>query len=99
VQERFGIAVDIDALRTLPIHMVVGTADVDRGTDTNSMAWMPGGRDAGETALERLRSLEASLRDHGIVPEFDLVEGKGHLLVDLAPAAKAFFARQLPSRL
>jgi hypothetical protein len=98
VEEKFGIRLDIEALRALPIHMVVGTADVDPGTDANSMAWMPGGRDAGETALERLRSLEASFLDHGIVPEFDLVERKGHLLVDLAPAAKAFFARKLPWR-
>lgn len=97
VKEKFGIEVDIDALRELPIHLVVGSVDIDPGTNERSMAWMPGGQDAGKTPLERLRSLEASLKTHDIVPEFELVHGKAHTLTDMVPAAKAFFARQLNS--
>jgi poly(3-hydroxybutyrate) depolymerase len=96
VQQHFGTEIDVDALRQLPIQLVVGGADTDEGTNTNSLVWMPGGREAGETALERLRSLEASLKANGIIAELAVVPRKGHHLADLAPVAKLFLARHLP---
>ncbi|SEQ10612.1 hypothetical protein SAMN05428969_1996 [Devosia sp. YR412] len=96
VNEVLGMEIDREALARLPIHLVVGDADVDPGTNDQSHVWMPGGRDAGETAMERLRSLEASLRAQGVEVEFSVMPRKGHVLADLVPASKDFFARHLP---
>lgn len=56
----------LERLSKLPILFVVGDADVDEGTNDKSLAWIPGGWDARETAMERLRSFEKSLNANGI---------------------------------
>ncbi|MBT0958921.1 alpha/beta hydrolase [Alphaproteobacteria bacterium KMM 3653] len=95
LEAQFGTSVDLAALRDLPIQLLVGTADVDPGTDQTSLSWMPGGRDAGETAYARLLSLSQSLEAQGISPELCLVPRKGHELLDLVDSAKHFFRRHL----
>ncbi|WP_394199298.1 hypothetical protein [Litoreibacter albidus] len=95
LEARFGTTVNLDALRSLPIQLLVGTADVDPGTDETSLSWVPNGRDAGETAYARLQSLSESLVEQDISPEFCLVPRKGHELLDLVDSAKYFFRRSL----
>ncbi|WP_298257601.1 alpha/beta hydrolase [uncultured Litoreibacter sp.] len=94
-KERFGIEVDVDALAKVAFQLVVGTADVDPGTNETSASWIPGGRIAGETAHERVRSLEASLNDNNIKVQVDLVSRKGHELLDLVLPSKLFFKEAL----
>ncbi|WP_417271553.1 MULTISPECIES: alpha/beta hydrolase [Alphaproteobacteria] len=95
LEKQFGTTVDLPALRDLPIQLLVGTADVDPGTDQTSLSWMQGGRDAGETAYARLQSLSRSLEAKGVSPELCLVRRKGHELLDLVDSAKYFFRRIL----
>lgn len=95
VAERLGVQIDLAALRSLPIQLIVGTADVDPGTDESSKAWMQGGREAGETAYERLLSLRSALKNHGVDAELDLIPRKGHELLDLVDTAKFFFKRHM----
>lgn len=95
VAEQLGVQINLAALRSLPIQLLVGTADVDPGTDESSKAWMQGGRGAGETAYERLVSLRSALKNHGVDAELDLIPRKGHELLDLVDTAKFFFKRHM----
>lgn len=55
LQERFGITFDREALARIPMHMVVGDADLETWEITipeGSTNWMPGANDAGRTRPE-----------------------------------------------
>jgi dienelactone hydrolase len=77
---RFGRAPDIAEIRKVPIQLVVGDLDVE-GWEINNPEdsnWVPGLEKQGRTRIERLRTLQANLAEHGIDTRFDLVEGAGH---------------------
>jgi poly(3-hydroxybutyrate) depolymerase len=73
VAERFGIEIDIAAIRRLPIQMIVGADD----TDTWEIA-EPGIDAGGDTRVERLMSLRDNWESHGIPVRFDLIPGMTH---------------------
>jgi len=81
VEQRFGKAVDMEALRRLRLHLVVGAQDLDEEEihiPQDSPLWMPGANDAGRNRIERLRTLQENLSSHGIDAGLELVPGVEH---------------------
>jgi poly(3-hydroxybutyrate) depolymerase len=97
VAERFGRGIDLEALRRVPVQLVVGEADVETWEINNpgGANWMPGADAAGRTRVERLRALHANLAAHGIDARFDVVPGVGHNGRQVLPAVERFFAEVL----
>jgi pimeloyl-ACP methyl ester carboxylesterase len=96
--ERFGRGVDLAALRTVPVQMVVGAEDTETWEITiapGSRFWMPGANDAGVTRIDRFRALAANFESHGIAVRLDLVPGVAHNGYAVLDPVKAFFAEVL----
>jgi poly(3-hydroxybutyrate) depolymerase len=87
VKERFGIELDLEALRQVPVQMIVGAED----TATWEIA-EPGIDAGGDTRVERLTTLRDNWEKHGIKVRFDLVEGMAHSGSTAIPHAQNFFA-------
>jgi predicted esterase len=101
IEDRFGISLDPESLRQVPVHMVVGNADLETWEITHregSRYWMPGANDAGRTRPERLDSLCRSFEAAGVSVRFDLVPGVAHDGLRCVDHAKAFFADTLAAR-
>lgn len=79
-EEKFGQAIDEDALRRVPIQLVVGSEDVETWEINNpgESNWMDGAEKTGSTRIERLRTLERNYRSHGMNVTFDVVPGVAH---------------------
>jgi dienelactone hydrolase len=93
----FGKAPDIAEIRKVPIQLVVGDLDVE-GWEINNphdSNWVPGLEKQGKTRIERLRTLQKNLDDHGIATRFDLVAGAGHEGVRMIGVVSDFFASVL----
>lgn len=81
LEERFGIRLNVAAIREVAIQMAVGDADVETWEITvppQSPLFMPGVNEAGSTRIERLRTLAASFERQCIDVRFDLVPGVKH---------------------
>ncbi|MEM1110474.1 MAG: alpha/beta hydrolase [Pseudomonadota bacterium] len=94
IEAKFGHAIDVTAMRRVPVQMVVGSADTQTWEITipeGSDWWMPGANDAGETRIERLRSLQQSFESSGIAVQFDLVKGVDHNGWAVLPSVQRFF--------
>ncbi len=90
----FGKRFDLDALRKVPVHMVVGDEDTETWEITipeSSTWWMEGANSAGATRIERLNCLAESFRRHGIPVRFDLVPGVAHDGWAVLEPVKQFF--------
>lgn len=92
--DKFGAAPDLDAMRRVPVQMVVGDRDVETWEinnpgDTN---WMDGAEKTGRTRIERLQTLRADFAAHGIPVRFDLVPGAAHDGMAVLDPVKEFFA-------
>lgn len=101
IEAVFGIALDIEALRTVPVQVIVGEDD----TDTWEIEYVPGQpgyrdgiNDAGRTRIERSRALQANLRAHGVPAELSLVPGAAHDWRPLMAAVRTFCRGVLPVR-
>lgn len=100
LEEEFGIALDIPAMREVPVHMIIGGDDTETWEITiepGNERWMPGAGDAGVTRLDRMASLRASFERHGIAVEQATVPGIGHNGYALLEPVKAFFAKTMAS--
>lgn len=96
--QRFGVAPNVEAMRQVAVHMVVGGADRETWEITHkprASHWMEGANDAGATRPERLEALRRNYEAHGIDVAFELVPGVSHDGARIAPRAEAFFARTL----
>lgn len=101
LQERFGITFDRDALARIPMHMVVGDADLETWEITipeGSTNWMPGANDAGRTRPERLSALRRSFEGAGVSVKFDLVPGISHDRMQVLGHVQNFLADILAGR-
>jgi dienelactone hydrolase len=103
LEETFGIAADINALRDVRVQMIVGgddTATWEITVPETSRLYMPGVNDAGETRIERLTSLKESFIAHGIDVQMEIVPGVGHegWKPALLDRVKEFFRAALASR-
>jgi poly(3-hydroxybutyrate) depolymerase len=99
-EQRFGRAVDVEALRRVPVLMVVGDQDVETWEITNrgEPNWMDGAELTGATRVERLRTLERDFRAHGIDVRFELVPGVAHRGSAVLPPVQEFFAELIKAR-
>lgn len=93
LRERFGVDLDLPALRDVPVQMVVGAED----TETWEIA-EPGVDAGGDTRVERLTSLRDNFTRHGIDVRFDVVPGLAHRGLELQPVVQDFFAGVLAGR-
>lgn len=97
-KERFGRAVDLEALRNVRVLAVVGAADVETWEITHrpgSPHWLEGANDAGSTRIERATTLVASLREHGVDAELCVVPNVSHSVTGIIPAVREFFREHL----
>jgi len=96
-EEKFGQSIDFDALRRVPIQLVVGAEDVETWEIMNrgESNWMDGAELTGTTRIERLRTLERNYRSHGLDITFDVVDGAAHSGRKILPTVERFFTDQL----
>lgn len=101
IEARFGKRFDAAALSKLPVHMVVGDADLETWEITHkpgSAYYMEGANDAGATRPERLEALAASFRAAGVDVTLDQVAGVSHDRMKVLGHVKAFLAKVLSER-
>jgi pimeloyl-ACP methyl ester carboxylesterase len=101
MQELFDIAPDLNALRRVPVQLVVGAADVETWEITHrewGKHWMPGANDAGRTRVERAGALQRSLQAAGVDARLDVLPNIPHDGAKCVPAMEDFFAEQLQAR-
>lgn len=92
--ELFGRAPMIDAMRDVPVQMVVGDEDTETWEITiqpGSRFWMDGANDAGRTRIDRIRTLKRNFEAHGIPVRLDLVPGVAHNGYKVLGPVHAFF--------
>jgi len=80
-QAEFGKSLDLDALRRLPVQMVVGKADLETWEITlrpGDQDYMDGANDAGATRPERLQALRESFERAGVNVRFDVLPNVAH---------------------
>lgn len=80
-EARFGKRIDIDALKQVAVHMIVGKADLETWEITHREGgkfYMPGANDAGKTRPERLESLRRSFEAAGVKAVLDVVDNVPH---------------------
>ena len=100
-ETRFAKPLDLDALRRVPIHMVVGEADLETWEITHREGgkhYMLGANGAGRTRPERLAALKASFEAQGVKVRFDVLPNVAHQGIKAMPAAQDFFAEVLRVR-
>lgn len=97
---RFGVALDLPALRQVKVQMVVG----DEDTETWEIAIPPtspwhlaGVNDEVTPRTRRLRALADSFERAGVPVRFDTVQGVRHNGWQVLPAVQTFFAEVLSS--
>jgi pimeloyl-ACP methyl ester carboxylesterase len=93
MEQRFGVPLDLDAMRKVRVHLAVGSDDTDTWEITHtpgSRHWLEGANDAGATRVERLHTLAANLADNGIDVRLDILDGFRHSRDALVGAAIAF---------
>lgn len=93
LEARFGVTLNVEAIRRVPVHMVIGSEDRETWEITlepDSEWWMDGANDAGANRLERMASLKASFERAGLRVRQDVVEGAAHDLAPLLGSVKLF---------
>jgi poly(3-hydroxybutyrate) depolymerase len=92
-EERFGRPIDVDAVRRVPVHMVVGSEDTDTFEINNpgDSNWMDGCEKTGATRIERLRTLQRNFEANGITVTFDVVDGVAHRGSQVLHTVEKFF--------
>lgn len=101
VKELFGIEVDVEAMRQVPVQMIVGAADLETWEITHREGgehWMPGANDAGRTRPERLDSLRRSFEAAGIAVRFEVVPNLAHDGHRVVRQVQNFLAQVLAAR-
>ena len=97
-EARFGKGVDIDALRQVAVHMIVGKADLETWEITHREGgkfFMPGANSAGATRPERLESLRRSFEAAGVKAVLDVVDNVPHDGLKCVGQVQDFLAAEL----
>jgi len=95
---RFGKPIDLAALQELPVHMIVGKADIETWEITHKEGgkfFMPGANDAGKTRPDRLHTLRKSFEAAGVKVKFDVVDNVPHNGLACVDKVQDFFADTL----
>ncbi|MDE2634994.1 MAG: alpha/beta hydrolase [Chloroflexota bacterium] len=92
----FGRAIDIPALRALPIQLLVGANDdADITIAEDDPGWTPGANQAGATRRERLNSLYRQYQRIGCDANLEVIANCGHEWTPLREATVRFFEASL----
>ena len=97
-EARFGKAVDIEALRQVAVHMIVGKADLETWEITHREGgkfFMPGANSTGATRPERLESLRRSFEAAGVKAVLDVVDNVPHDGLKCVGQVQDFLAAEL----
>lgn len=97
-EQLFGKPLDLEALRRVPVQMVIGGADTETWEITitpKDAWWMPGADLAGANRQDRMRALKASFEAQGIAVRHDVVPGIAHDDRHLLGEVKDFFGHCL----
>lgn len=97
VETVFGRPLQLEAIRRVPLKLVVGAADTNPqevGHAPQTRYWHAKAHEQGATRVDRIMTLQRSLKEAGIDAELELLPGRDHTSA-LAPAmsAAAFFER------
>jgi len=101
LEARFGIAFDGEALKRVPMQVIVGEADLETWEITHKSGgtyWMEGANDAGRTRPERARALAKSFRDAGVSVQLDILPGVSHDRMKVLDKVQDFLAGILAGR-
>jgi hypothetical protein len=101
LQAKLGIALNLAALRTVPVQTLVGGADLETDEITQREGgryWMADANVAGATRPERLEALRQSLTGGGVRMSHEIVAGVGHDPWPIIERAKLFLAEELSRR-
>jgi predicted peptidase len=92
---QFGKPLDVEAMRRVAIHMVIGDQDKETWEITikpEDEWWMEDANIAGANRIDRMMSLRESYERHGIQVRQDFVPGVTHDPPKVIGPVKAFFA-------
>ena len=98
---RFDKDLRLDAMREVPVQMVIGGEDRETWEITIKPGdpwWMEGADLAGADRQERMLSLKTSFERHGIAVRHDVVPGVAHEGYALLDPVKSFFAEALANQ-
>lgn len=91
LEEILGFRPDIEAMRRVPVQMVIGGADDENMTSPpTSPHFMPGINDAGTDRLQRIAALQAAFEANGIASNLIRVPGIAHDGYALLDPVRAF---------
>lgn len=94
VEARFGIRLDIEAMRAVEVQTVIGSEDNATWEITiprDSPLWMDGAELQGANRLERIEALARSFELQGIRVRRDVVPGVAHSPFEMVGPAEQFF--------
>ncbi|WP_141432541.1 alpha/beta hydrolase [Bacillus sp. 03113] len=92
-QEQFGTDIQWEEIRRVPVQLLIGSEDnksLPSGKD--NPFWLPGVEMAGDTRLERIRTLCENWTSVGIHVQYEEVPEAAHEGSKLVPYVKDFFA-------
>lgn len=98
IRQRFGVQLDLAAMRRVPVQMVIGDEDTETWeitVDRQSEWWMEGANDAGVTRLDRIAALKENFERYGIAVQLDVIPGAGHTGRSMFPTVRSFMSRVL----
>jgi hypothetical protein len=101
VMERFGQDIDLDALRGVSVHMIVGDADLETWEITHRPGgryWMPEANGAGATRPDRLQALCRSFEAAGVAVLLQTVPGASHDMPSTVDRVQDFLSGVLERR-
>ncbi|MFK4259599.1 hydrolase [Agrobacterium tumefaciens] len=94
----FGKPLDLDVMRAIPVHMIIGGNDHNTWEITikpTDRWWMDDANIAGVDRVDRIVSLKNSFEKFGINVTFDVVPDVAHDDRTMLPLVKSFFAKVL----
>ena len=97
-EDIFGMPVPWDHIRTVPVHLLVGSDDVNpKGIvlSTDNPNWIEGAHEAGANRLERLRTLFEQLKQSQVQVTFEELAGIGHEVGPIVNAAIRYFGARI----
>lgn len=96
----FGHALDLEAIRRVPLKLVVGADDINPqevGHAPQTRYWYAKAREQGATRVDRLKTLQRSLKEAGVDAQLELLPGRDHTtaLLPAMSSAAAFFEQHV----
>ena len=101
LREIFGVDADVEAMREVPVQMIVGGADIETweiNQQPGNRYWMAGANDTGRTRPERLARLRDSFESNGIRVRFEVMPNVAHEALRCIAPAEQFFHDVLQQR-